>query len=257
MVAFFCLAYLLSWYPWVIALARGTTTGPNPLGPLVAALLIAALAGGKPEVKELFARIGRVRVGWRWYGFVFGLPILLCLVAAALTLPVTGWPATLPAAEKWRELPERFIFILLFIGLGEEPGWRGFALPHLQRRHSPLRASLILAPLWALWHLPLLGNEFPLPIIPPFLLSVLGGTLIQTWLFNRTRGSVFVQMVFHAAVNTFGAGLVFPLFGGSSLLVFWWLYAILWLATGIWLLRGEVGREGLVMAEARPAAARA
>ena len=125
LLAFFCLAYLLSWYPWVIALTRGTTTGPNPLGPLVAALIMAALAGGKPEVKELLARIGRVRVGWRWYGFVFGLPILLCLVATAITLWVSGSHATLPAAEKWRELPERFIFILLFIGLGEEPGWRG------------------------------------------------------------------------------------------------------------------------------------
>jgi membrane protease YdiL (CAAX protease family) len=58
-------------------------------------------------------------------------------------------------------VPEGFIFIFLFIGLGEEPGWRGFALPRLQERRTPLLATLILAPVWALRHLPLMGNDFP------------------------------------------------------------------------------------------------
>jgi len=120
----------------------------------------------------------------------------------------------------------------LFVGLGEEPGWRGFALPRLQARHTPFSASLILAPIWALWHLPLMGNEFPLAIIPAFLISLLGGTLIQTWLFNRSKGSVFGQMLFHAMVNTVGAGLVFPLFKGPMFVPFWYVYAALWLIVG-------------------------
>jgi membrane protease YdiL (CAAX protease family) len=138
----------------------------------------------------------------------------------------------LPDAAAWRELPDRFLFIFLFIGLGEEPGWRGFALPRLQKQCTPLIASLILAPIWALWHLPLMGNEFPAAVIPAFLISLLGGTLIQTWLFNRTKGSVFAQMLFHATVNTVGAGLVFPLFKGSTFVSFWYIYAALWLAAG-------------------------
>src|SRR5437868_14649027 len=125
-------------------------------------------------------------------------------------------PASVLSIDKIRELPERFVFILLFVGLGEEPGWRGFALPRLQARHTPFSASLILAPIWALWHLPLMGNEFPLAIIPAFLISLLGGTLIQTWLFNRSKGSVFGQMLFHATVNTVGAGLVFPMMKGAQ-----------------------------------------
>ena len=145
-------------------------------------------------------------------------------------MAVFGQPIALPTAPAARELPERFIFILLFIGLGEEPGWRGFALPRLQKTHSPLVASLILAPIWALWHLPLMGNEFPVAIIPAFLISLLGGTLIQTWLFNRSKGSVFAQMLFHATVNTVGAGLLFPLMKGSALVSFWYVYALLWLA---------------------------
>ena len=233
---FFCLAYLLSWYPWIIALARGQTTGPNPLGPFLAAVIITALTGSKLGVKELFGRLVRARLGWRWYAFVFGMPIALCLVAMMLTNPLLRLHLTLPSAEKWRELPERFIFILVFIGLGEEPGWRGFALPQLQKRHSPLIASLILAPLWALWHLPLIGNEFPLHIAPAFVISLLGGTFMQTWLFNRTDGSVLLQMLFHATVNTVGAGLFFPLFTGAALTLFWWIYALLWLGAGLGLL---------------------
>ena len=232
LVAFFCLAFLLSWYPWFIALARGTTTGPNPLGPFVAALIATAIVTGKAGLREFLARLVRVRVGWRYYGFIFGLPVLICLAALGIALALTG--SSLPALQidKLRELPERFIFILLFIGLGEEPGWRGFALPELQKRYTPLRASLILAPVWAFWHLPLIGHEFPLHIVPAFLLSLLGGTLVQTWLFNRTRGSIFVQMVFHAAVNTVGAGLIYPHLSGSALIMIWYAAGFLWLGIG-------------------------
>src|SRR3954469_10316183 len=232
LIVFFALAYLFSWYPWIIALAQGRTSGPNPLGPFVAALLVAGTAGGKAGLRDLLGRIVRVRFSPRWYGVVLGLPVLICLLALAV-MALFGKVPALPGSSALRELPDRFIFIFLFIGLGEEPGWRGFALPRLQRRHSPLIASLILAPIWALWHLPLMGNEFPSAVIPAFLISLLGGTLIQTWLFNRTKGSVFAQMLFHATVNTVGAGLVFPLFKGAAFVTFWYVYALLWLAVGL------------------------
>ena len=144
-----------------------------------------------------------------------------------------GNVVAMPNATAWRELPDRFLSIFLFIGLGEEPGWRGFALPRLQKQRTPLIASLILAAIWALWHLPLMGNEFPAAIIPAFLMSLLGGTLIQTWLFNRTKGSVFAQMLFHATVNTIGAGLVLPLCKGPAFVLFWYIYATLWLVVGV------------------------
>lgn len=231
LVAFFVLAFVFSWYPWIIALVRGRTSGPNPLGPLIAALLVAGIAQGRTGFRDLLGRIIRARIGLRWYAVIFALPVVMCAIAVAI-MTAFGSGIALPNAAAWRELPERFIFIFLFIGLGEEPGWRGFALPRLQERHSPLIASLILAPIWALWHLPLMGNEFPAAVVPAFLMSLLGGTLIQTWLFNRTKGSVFAQMLFHAAVNTVGAGLIFPLFKGPAFVVFWYVYAALWLTTG-------------------------
>lgn len=232
LVAFFPLAFLFSWYPWIIALTQGRTSGPNPLGPLVAALIVLGVAEGWPGVRGLLSRIGGARIGLRWYAAIFALPIVMCAAAVAI-MAATGHEVSLPSSAAWREAPERFIFIFLFIGLGEEPGWRGFALPRLQKQRSPWAASLILAPIWALWHLPLMGNEFPLPVIPAFLISLGAGTLIQTCLFNRTKGSVFAQMLFHATVNTAGAGLVFPLFNGTAFVAFWYIYALLWLSAAL------------------------
>jgi uncharacterized protein len=232
LTVFFILAFLFSWYPWVIGMVRGKASGPNPLGPLIAALIVTGVAEGRSGMRMLLGRIVRGRIGWLSYAIVFGLPILLCAAAFAVMAAI-GQPMSWPASTAWRELPERFVFIFLFIGLGEEPGWRGFALPRLQKDHSPFVASLILAPIWALWHLPLMGHEFPPAIIPAFLISLLGGTLIQTWLFNRTKGSVFAQMLFHATVNTVGAGLVFPLMKGSAVVSFWYVYALLWLGVGL------------------------
>ena len=248
LIAFFVLAFALSWYPWIFALLRGQSTGPNPLGPLVAGIVITWIVAGKAGLAEFFKRVAGWRVGIKWYTIIFLVPIFLCLLAAVLTLIVMPH-ATMASlsVEKIREVPERFIFILLFIGLGEEPGWRGFALPNLQKRHSPLRASLILAPLWALWHLPLIGTEFPWPIAAPFVISVFGATFMLTWLFNRTGGSVLLPMLFHGTVNTVGAGLIFPLFAGGTLILLWWIYSFLWLGAGLVVLRREEKRRAELM----------
>jgi membrane protease YdiL (CAAX protease family) len=235
--AFFVLAFTLSWYPWIIALIRGRTSGPNPLGPLIAAIIMTAIVSGRSGLGEFFSRIVRWRVGFRWYAITFGTPIMVCLLGVALALWVAPSSQTSAiSVEKIRELPERFLFILLFIGFGEEPGWRGFALPQLQEKCSPVRASVLLAPIWALWHLPLIGNEFPFPIVLPFLLSVFGATFMLTWVFNGTKGSVLLPMLFHATVNTVGAGLIFPLFSGQTLLLLWWIYSLLWVVLGLGLL---------------------
>jgi CAAX protease family protein len=232
LVAFFVMAFVLSWYPWIIALIRGRTSGPNPLGPFVAAIIMTAVVSGRSGLREFFSRLVRWRVGIKAYAIVFLTPILVCLVAAGITLCLAS-PASTLSTEKLREVPERFLFIFLFIGLGEEPGWRGFALPQLQTKYSPLIASLILGSVWALWHFLLVGNEFPWPIVPAFLLSLFGATFMLTWLFNHTNGSIFLPMLFHATVNTIGAGLIFPLFSGRPLIILWYIYGVIWLCLGL------------------------
>jgi len=226
---FFPLAFLLSWYPWVIFLVRGSGNGgPNPLGVFVAALIVTALTQGWSGIKAFLVRLVRWRVGIRWYAFVLLVPAAFCVTSAGVNL-LFGAPAPSAAAfRKWPDILDRFIFILLFIGLGEEPGWRGFALEHLQRIRSPLVSSAILGCIWALWHLPLMGTEFSAPIVPAFLLSLFAATFIQTWMYNRTRASILLQMIFHSSVNAVGAGFFFPMFKGGDVIRLWYIYAMLW-----------------------------
>src|SRR6476646_10694216 len=123
LVAFFVSAYALSWYPWLLALIQGRTSGPNPLGPLVAGSVVTAIVDGRSGLREFFSRLVRWRVGAKWYAIVFATPVLICLIAIAITLCfVRNSHISGLSIEKLRELPERFLFILLFIGLGEEPG---------------------------------------------------------------------------------------------------------------------------------------
>ena len=90
--------------------------------------------------------------------------------------------------------------------MGEEPGWRGFALPRLQRLHGPLVGSLILGPLWALWHLPLFwvrAWNFPPTLlnIVLFVLAAIPFTIVMTWVFNNTKGSLLIAVLVHATFD--------------------------------------------------------
>src|SRR5437868_14187204 len=72
LVAFFVLAFVFSWYPWIIAICRGRTSGPNPLGPLIAALIVTGLAEGRAGMRTLLGRLVRVRIGLQWYALIIG-----------------------------------------------------------------------------------------------------------------------------------------------------------------------------------------
>jgi uncharacterized protein len=227
---FFPLAFLLSWYPWLLSLLGLRASGINPLGVLVAALLVAGSAGGWPGLKRVLLRIVRVQVNWRWYAVVVLLPLVLVFLALALNLAF-GAPRPKPQDwARWPDIIDRFIFGFLFVGLGEEPGWRGFALPELMRRRSTLRAALLLGGVWAIWHVPLFGAEFTTAQVPPFVISVFAGSVITAWIFNSGGQSVFLTMLLHSIVNAVGAGYVFRFFSGADAMRMWWIYALLWAA---------------------------
>jgi uncharacterized protein len=228
--AFFPLAFLLSWYPWLLSFFGVKASGMNPLGVLAAALIVAGVSGGWPRLKALLLRIVRLRFGWRWYAVALLLPVLFVGLSLAINL-AAGAPLPTPEAwARWPEILDRFIFGILFVGLGEEPGWRGFALPELMRRRSALEAALILGVFWALWHLPLFGTEFAWNLVPAFLLSVFAGSVITAWLFNSSGQSVFITMLLHAGINAIGAGYAFRFFSGSDYLRLWWIYTLVWVA---------------------------
>jgi membrane protease YdiL (CAAX protease family) len=98
--------------------------------------------------------------------------------------------------------------------LGEEIGWRGFALPHLQARTSALRAALLIGVVWGCWHLPLWlrGAETnPLLLFVPFVVMVIAMSVLCTWIYNGTGGSLLVVVLLHAAANLPLTLLIAPL----------------------------------------------
>jgi membrane protease YdiL (CAAX protease family) len=205
---FFVLAYLVSWTPWAFHLAGFSLGTPFfPGGPLVAALLVIAVADGRRGFRQLGSRLIRWRVGWVWYLVALGLPVLLVLGTGMVTSWL-GAPAPDLGAIAWAD-----VAVVLAIrmvnpadsALGEEPGFRGYALPHLQHRMDPMAAACVLGLLAAGWHLPLvfLGNLgwIGLP-------STVVITFLYVWLFNRTRGSLLLAMLFHASQGAFTFGML-------------------------------------------------
>ncbi|MBU0496303.1 MAG: CPBP family intramembrane metalloprotease [Chloroflexi bacterium] len=114
-----------------------------------------------------------------------------------------------------------YLYNITYGGLSEEPGWRGFALPRLQAKFSPLVSSLILGVLWAVWHAPArfggIEAKSPSDTLVEWVLIVLV-TVIFTWFFNRTKGSILVTALVHPAMNTTGTFLTGTL--GALILLF-------------------------------------
>jgi membrane protease YdiL (CAAX protease family) len=243
LLTFLILGLALSWYPWVLhLLGRPGNGGPNPIGLLLAALIAGYVDQGWAGSKRILLSIVRLRAPLPVWSAVFLVPFLslaiACAVAAASGLSVAAKPVP------WSDLLDKFIIMFLFVGLGEEPSWRGFLLPLLQRTVTPLRATLVVALVWAVWHLPLMGSEFAWIIMPAFLVSLFGAAFVQSWLYNASRGSSLLPMTMHGVPNTIGSGYVFTLVGRDDLLTFWWIYAVVWLGAGagvVVLTRGRLG----------------
>jgi uncharacterized protein len=228
LVVFFVLALGATWATWV---PRAAGSSMGALGVLstwtvaIVAVLTAVVTGGGRALSELAARLVTWRVGWRWYLLVLLGPALFSLTTAGVFVVLGGtWSGAVPdfLAGNLGLLP-LFILIAAFTdGLGEELGWRGFALPRLLLRHAPWGASLLLGLLWATWHLPLLWTQGRALYGQPFwllLLDLEARAIIFTWVFLRTRGSVLVAVLLHATTNVFGVspavsatdGLALPL----------------------------------------------
>jgi len=228
LIAFFALAYALSWWPWVwTALDPGAPSTILPCGPLLAALIVLAVTGGWSAVWQFLKRIAQWRVGLRWYILVLALPPAITFGAVALTLVLgASWE---PHFLGWADLAARFVFILLLIGLGEEPAWRGLALPRLMAGRSALAASLILGALHILWHLPLLGIEYNATNIAPWMIGVLSFAVVVTWIYRHTEGSLLLPILFHTSVNV--SAMFFGWISVDGFVLLWWLFGGAWALT--------------------------
>jgi membrane protease YdiL (CAAX protease family) len=185
---------------------------PRDFGPSLAALLVIAATAGKPGIRRLLGRLVLWRVGVRWYIFaLLGIPAVYAI--GILTVPGALGSFTLPSPAGWLLSPGLLAFVGTFLlggPLFEEPGWRGFALPLMQRRWGSLAGSVILGVVWATWHL----TEYVAPDFAAtnggglnaqgfatFTLAAISFAVIITWVFNHTNGSVFMAMLVHTAIN--------------------------------------------------------
>ena len=232
LTTFFILAYALSWWAWILY-ALGLF--PNPIasfGPFLAAIIVLALTEGKAGLLGLFRRMVRWRVAPGWYAVALLLPTALAAIAAALNVALGAQPSA-AQLRAWPEIFSTFALVLLVPGLGgawEEPGWRGYAVPRLQRSRSALVAALILAGLIAGWHLPLMvaGQIHYSDIV-----LILAAMIVVNWVFNNARGSVLIVMLLHAANNAASGSFFSPMFSGSDSVRQSWLLALVWSITAL------------------------
>jgi uncharacterized protein len=212
LIAFFVLAYLLTWWIYPVLKISPLLGIFGLFGPALAAMIMAAVGGGKAGLKALLSRTVRWRVGLPWYAIALGLPTVLSLVTAVLAYLV-GPPKLLQVGAL-----TIFDIVLFVLVVGEELGWRGYALPLLLDKRSPLVASLILGVLWGLWHLPTFlvpgTPQYGLPLTA-FVLLTIEYSILMTWVFLNTLGSVLIATLFHGAINL-SQGLFLGSMDGAS-----------------------------------------
>ena len=191
------------------------------LGALSASLagfVVAGVEGGKPAVRELLSR-GRIwRVGIGWWLLALLFPLVPALGALHLTKLHTDQPIDWSSLGPWYSVIPSMLLLIVFAGLGEEFGWRGFAVPRLRTRHTALITALIIGGFHAVWHIPLFlvkGEAYnilatEIGFLPAFLgyaCLVLALSVEIIWIFENTRGSVLLAAVYHGAGNAWAGYL--------------------------------------------------
>lgn len=229
LAAYFILAYLITWLGVspLVAAGLGLISPSVPdawhaigaLGPIVAAFAVTALVSGRRGVGHLLRSMARLRVGI-WWWLAAALSPFALFIGSALLLRLFGqpWPDLGLLARTFGDSNWLFgaFFAAIVYGLGEEPGWRGFALPRLQRRRNALAASAILTIFWVLWHIPFFAYRYHLGAVDFvfFVLGIFAGAIWLTCLYNATGGSVLMVILWHIAwnaVNLFAAVVSGPL----------------------------------------------
>jgi uncharacterized protein len=191
--------------PESMAATFGELTGEHPLfylatyGPAVAALVIVLFKTRLNGIRRFLSRLFIWRAPVLWYAFLLlGIPALFYIGAIVKGLPMREM---IPISSLGVYIGALALFAIK--GPVEEIGWRGFALPLLQRKMSPLWAGLIIGIIWGFWHLPaflLSGTPQSAWSFSDFFIGTIALSIIATALFNASRGSILLPMLFHLQV---------------------------------------------------------
>ena len=211
-IVFVVLAALISWFPWYT-----TGTGFLVFGPSIAGVIVMAMTRGKEGMRDMGQRALRWRVGFRWWIIALFFSGLILLVSIAINVVFLGGniPSFAFLRQEWYLIPVVFLVTMIGGPLGEEFGWRGFALPNLQRKWGAMIASIILGIVWALWHLPLffqsdsIHAQIGVQLLPVYVIGEIVLAIIITWVYNKTGGSLLVGgIILHNADNFWASALL-------------------------------------------------
>jgi uncharacterized protein len=228
-LCFFVLAYALAWgaIPWHSFGAPGA---------LIAAIVIVWLTEGLAGLRQLGSRLIRWRVSWVWYALALGVPLFVHVTATAGNVALGASAPSLSQLNPWYGLP-------LAIGmhminptggpLMEEPSFRGWAQPELQRGRSRLAATAIMAVAVSCWHLPLFFmSEFQAH--PIGFITTVAVTFWYAWLFNHAGGSSLLTLLAHGTEGAVETNQLWS--SGADLVRLNYLYAIVWCLVALVLL---------------------
>jgi membrane protease YdiL (CAAX protease family) len=226
LLLYFVLAFALSWWVWPLRLLNPTSSPLVPFGPALAAFAVSALVEGRRSVLDLLRRLARWRVHVVWYLVALAGPFALTTLAVALTIAAGAPPPTFAGYLDWPVVLATVAQTAVVVGLFEEPGWRGFALPRMQSSLGAGRAALVLGVIWVLWHLPLLiSDRTGQRPWAPFSVWAVAESVILAWLYNGTGGSLPIVILFHSAGNT-SVRYVLPEFTAGDYVMSWWILAL-------------------------------
>ena len=225
---FFVLTYVLSWSIWIFLIldssqiSAGVSSIVRLVGvlmPALSAIALTAYFSRSTGIRQLFSRFKIWRVGFKWWlAIILTYPVLLVIAGLLFNLfsPLSAINI-LPISAGG--LIANIIFLAI-AALGEEIGWRGVALPALQKKYTPFTSSLILGLLWATWHIPfwlVIGTltQFGLLYFLMNFLFIVPTTFFITWFFNRTSGSLLLPVIFHVVFNVVNVA-IFPVTGSVT-----------------------------------------
>jgi uncharacterized protein len=216
---FFCLTFAWSWLLGLIAF-QAKPSAPvfsavlsivSGFGPSIAALVTVLWLSGRTGLTTWLKNALNWRVDWRWYAVAFFMPPLVMVLAQGIHWT---WGGTIPTSPAVGHIPlaiANFGLVFLIGGpLGEELGWRSYALPALGSKMGWRMASLVIGVIWGLWHLPWFFTagtaQSQMPFVV-FMLNIIAGSVLFSWLFMKSAGSVIPALVVHTSLNAF-AGLL-------------------------------------------------
>jgi len=211
------------------------------VGPSGAGLLLTGLLDGRAGFRELFSRLFRWRVSAPWYALaLLTAPLMITTILLGLSLLSSEFKPAIFTVDDKPALVLSSIIAGLAVGLFEELGWTGFAIPRLKRRYGILNTGLIVGFVWGAWHFPPFwkGNTFsaafPLILLLGQLFSwLLPYRILMVWVYGRTE-SLFVSVLMHASMMEGMSALVPAELSGTTLLT--WILswaAVLWIVVAV------------------------